>query len=621
MQKITLLLCLLLTGISHMYAQHAKRFKLPAYRTTRERVLTQQRTPVNEQFGKGGFAMPANVRFPGEFEESQAIAISWSFDYDMDGNVIGVDTYSVYGYISAQCAKYISDELPVWIRVPFAADTLSIKSFMSDLGWPLTKNYKFFIADGDDWWIRDFGPNGIYYGNQDNIAFVDLKYYDGRDKDNLFPKVLAQKLGYPNYESTLYAEGGNLVTDGFGKLFYSRMVTDFNTASGVHLPKWSFNQTTDTIKNLFNSTQPINLPSLKCDGGTEHIDLYMKLIDEQTMIVAQYPSQVIAVDRQTIEDNYQTIAAMKSTYNRPFRIYRIPMPTNDDGTYATTCEKIDSDARTFINGITANTIFIYPSYSDDIDGNKVQTDSVTRLFKKIMPGYKIIPIDSRAMTTGGGAIHCITQQIPVENPVLFWHPSIDGLQPIQSSYHIVSKITNKSGIKKAVCKWRKKLDAGWSVVNLTDSAGYFVGDIQPGLLTPNDWFIYFLDVETNNGKRAAKPITGPEGYYQVYFTPNPDTLTLGIESLRITPKNHLFAAYPNPAQQKVYIPFNLLQQAEVTCEIQDITGKKIAVFTENIHAGMNQREFNVAEWPAGIYFYTLYINGEKLDTRKLSVLN
>jgi hypothetical protein len=36
---------------------------------------------------------------------------------------------------------------------------------------------------------------------------------------------------------------------------------------------------------------------------------------------------------------------------------------------------------------------------------------------------------------------------------------------------------------------------------------------------------------------------------------------------------------------------------------------------------MNQREFNVAEWPAGIYFYTLYINGEKLDTRKLSVLN
>jgi agmatine/peptidylarginine deiminase len=128
-------------------------------------------------FGKTGFQMPSNVRYPGEFEESQAVLISWAPDWDSQGNVIGVDTYSVYGWISAQCSKYISDELPVWIRVPFAKDTVSIKSWMSKLGWPLVNNFRFYVFAEDDWWARDFGPNGIYYGSKDSVGFIDLKYY------------------------------------------------------------------------------------------------------------------------------------------------------------------------------------------------------------------------------------------------------------------------------------------------------------------------------------------------------------------------------------------------------------------------------------------------------------
>jgi hypothetical protein len=114
-------------------------------------------------------------------------------------------------------------------------------------------------------------------------------------------------------------------------------------------------------------------------------------------------------------------------------------------------------------------------------------------------------------------------------------------------------------------------------------------------------------------------MNGPEGYYQVYFTPNPDTLTLGAEALRVYPKNYVFAAYPNPARQTVTIPFNMLQAAEVELVVHDITGKKVAAVKEMVKEGMQQQELNVSEWPAGIYFYTLYMNGEKLITRKLTV--
>ncbi len=625
--QITLSIGIALLMSNLINAQNIQKFKHPAARTLKEKQLMLQQTPITDPFGfgkTGGFQMPSNVRYPGEFEESQAIAIAWAPDFDKNGNIIGVDTYSTWGYVSAQCAKYISDELPVWIRIPFAKDSFSIKNMMINEGWPLTKNYKFFVMPGDDWWMRDFGPNGIYYGSKDSVGFIDLKYYAGRDFDDKFPIYLSQVLGYKNFTSTFNGEGGNLMTDGFGRIFYSCVFTDVNTTSGTHFPKWSLTQTNDTIKNLFNDTSLINLPTLNCDGGTGHIDLYVKLMDEQTMFVAKYPDTVTSGDKKIIEDNYQYLATMKSIYNRPYRIYRIPDPTRDDGLYNITCSQMDFDARTFINGVTANKSFIYPSYSDNVDGNKAQTAQVTALYQKLLPGYKVIPIDSRDLTNngGGGAIHCITMQIPAENPVLFWHPSVDGKQPIQSSYHIISKITNNSGIKTAQCYWRKRGDGPYyRVIQLTDSAGYYVGDIVPGNLTTQDWIVYFLTASTNNGKNASKPISAPEGYYRMYFVDSMDNLSLGINKIeQITEKNYLFGAYPNPANNSFTIPFDLIETADIEISITDILGKEIYhVNKTKVSPGLYKENFDATELNNGVYYYTLKLNGEKLSTRKLLI--
>lgn len=614
----------LLTVSAGLSAQQVQKHRLPAARTQEELKLGQERSRLSAdpftQFGKaGGIQMPANVRYPGEFEESQAVAISWSLNYNNQGNPTDVDTTSIYGYISAQLAHYLSEELPVWIRVPSAADSTKALQFMTSLGWPLTHNYRFFVTTCDDWWMRDFGPNGIYYGSQDSVGFVDLHYYDGRDQDNIFPSFLANQLGYKNIVSKMYGEGGNLMTDGFGKVFYSDMFTEANGHYGLHSPEWSSGQTTDTLKNVFNTPETVMLPKLNCDGGTGHIDLYVKLIDEQTLMIAKYPNEVTAGDKKIIEDNVQYLASLKTTYNRPFRLFRIPHPTGDDGTYKdTSCSKLDFDARTFINGITANKTFIYPSYSDDIDGNQAQTAEVTGIFEKIMPGYKVIPIDSRAITTngGGGAIHCITMQIPAENPVLFWHPSIDGIQPKTSSYHILAKVTNHSGIASAVCKWRIKGNAAWNTLNLTDSSGYFIGDINPGTLTDNDQIQYYLTATTNNGKTAVKPITAPDGFYTILFK-----YQTGVSELEeIKAKDHLFGAYPNPASHSFTIPFNLVDQASVQIVLTDLVGKEVmSVQKGRLAAGTYQETMDASQLGNGVYFYSLILNGEKLSTRKLLI--
>jgi agmatine deiminase len=611
-KKLILLISVLVS--TALYAQYPAN-RLPAYRTQAEQQLAVEKASKVQQqsFGKTGFTFPGKVRYPGEFEESQAVCISWSPDYDNDGNVIGIDTYSVYGFVSAQLAKYISDELPVWIRVPAATDTTKVLAFMTSLGWPLTHNYKFFVTPGDDWWMRDYGPNGVYIGNEDSLAFIDLKYYDGRDLDNLFPKIVAAEMGIKNYESTLYGEGGNLMADGFGSVFFSDVMDNANDA----ILGWDSIQTIDSLENLFGATRPVNLKGLKCDGGTGHIDLYTKLVDEQTMLVMEYPSVITATDKKIIEDNYQYLTTLKSTYNRPYRIVRFPMPTGDNGTYnLKTCNQINGDARTYVNGITLNKTYLYPSYSDDVDGNQTQTAKATALFQKHMPGYKVIPIDARAVSPGGGSIHCITMQIPADNPVLFWHPSIDGRGALASSFPIEAKITNRSGIASAVCKWKKRTDNSWSEFTLTASADdMFNGTIQTGLLTDNDTIDYYLVAVTNNGKTAVKPITAPDGFYSITFKPYP----VGLND-EIIPKNYVFGAYPNPANTEIIIPFQLINKGNIELRITDITGKELDYKNlGSVGDGLHKQQVSVGNYPNGMYFYTLYQNGLNIGTRKLII--
>jgi len=611
--KAIMLILLIIMNQSAVLAQAPK--KLPARMTESEKLLQSTGQHQRQVLSKTGVELPANIRYPGEFEESQAVAISWADGYDDFGNPTGnVDTTYEWGFVSAQLADAIQSQAQIWIRVNKPSDTIRVLAFMKNLGAPLY-NYRFYITNGDGWWIRDFGPNGIYYGSKDSLAFIDLKYYPTRDSDDLFPKYLAKQLGIPNYISTLNGEGGNLMSDGFKRIFYSSMLTDENTGT-AHSPSWSTQNVKDTMIHLFNAPEATEIRTLECDGGTGHIDLYLKMIDEQTIMVSQYPKEIKAQDKQIIEDNFQYLTTLKSTYNRPFRIFRIPHPTGDNGKYVdTTCNQINNDARTFVNGLTINKMFIYPSYSDGSTGNQAQTDSVTKLFKYIMPGYKIVPIDSRSISPYAGELHCITMQIPAENPVLFWHPSIDGLNPFGTSFHIIAKITNHSGIQTAVCKWRKKGAASWNSLNLTDSSGYFIGNISDNSLTVDDKIEYYLTATTVNGKTSVKPITAPEGYYTVYFK-----IGTGIDDHMVKEKNYLFGAYPNPAANNITIPYYVnSENGETVINIYSVEGRLIQSVKNSSVYGLNKLNLELNNYTNGIYVYTYTLNGEYIATRKFTI--
>lgn len=599
LSKKIILTCVIILITSAWVKSQVKKYPLlPKYQTEQEKKLARLHPKDEPKILLGADRLPESFSIPAEFEELQAVVISWPRD-EIDGSP---DVSSFYARLFAKVANGIQQEIPVWIRLDEKSDTTAILNYMIKNKTPL-KNYRFFYSPGNTFWMRDFGPLGFYYSDQDSLAFLDLNYYPERDLDDEFPIHLGKELGYNVYSSKLNTEGGNFMIDGLGKAFYSDRIIFDNTAPDGIENQWTDVDVTDTLSRIYNADL-LELRSLECDGGTGHIDMYIKLIDEETIIATEYPAAVTAQDREIVAENLKRIKDNLTSHGREYIIHYIPFATNNSGNYNLTCSKQNDDARGFINGITLNKTFLFPSFSSTQSGNVALDSTVTQLYRKLMPGYKVIPIDSRQLTILAGAIHCITMQIPAENPIRFIHANIRSNQDATAKkYPIKAQITNRSGIKEAKCFWRKRGESIYKSITLADSSGYFVGAIPNEGFSQNDTIQYYLFAESNNGKNMTKPIVAPEGYIEFTFAKKASI----SESIR----QAKFTVYPNPTGKMVFIhvtEFALENQGYLKYTFINSLGQEIVsdiLHLDPIHKVLENSKsdfmIDVTNIPIGIY--------------------
>lgn len=591
MQRILISIIIIAFSIK-LYSQENKHELLPKYQLNYEK---QSEVPAFRNHLKISISQrPDDIIIPAEYEETQAVVIAWPYPW-----FYNEESYHKFW---SKLADVIQHECEVWILVDTYSDTTEVIDAMSQQGVSLY-NHKFIEHPTNSYWVRDSGPWGFYYSDSDSIGIIDLSYYSNRPKDDTIPHTIGRYMAKPVYSSSIKMEGGNFMVDGFGHGFYSNRLNEKN----IDINNWTWQDTYDTITSVFDLSNTTELSTLICDGSTGHIDMYMKLFDEQTLIVSEYPNTMTTTDRDTIEANIARLQMLESTYGRPFKIHRMMLPTNDNGDLPISCDDINSDARGFINGLLVNKTFIMPAYSSINSGN-IQLDSMAvKMYRKLLPGYNIVPIDARLLTPMGGAIHCVTMQIPAENPIRFWHPSIEGMQNDKTSYHLLAKITNKSGIETAKCYWKRKYETIWEVVDLEDSSGFFVGEIPNDNFTATDTIIYYLEATSNNQKTMQKPITAPCGYYSFYFNEN---MSANHSLFKGYNNHYLFSAYPNPVKSYANIQYYMPVSTATSCyiEVFDLQGKiakKIAL--KETGKGLHNIRIDFSNITAGMYFYRLLI--------------
>ena len=80
--------------------------------------------------------------------------------------------------------------------------------------------------------------------------------------------------------------------------------------------------------------------------------------------------------------------------------------------------------------------------------------------------------------------------------------------------------------------------------------------------------------------------------------------------------------YPNPFNPVTNISFELERSAAVSIKIFDISGAEVEAVIENemMKAGTSSVLFNAEKLSTGVYFYSLFADGQKVDTRKMMLV-
>jgi hypothetical protein len=91
---------------------------------------------------------------------------------------------------------------------------------------------------------------------------------------------------------------------------------------------------------------------------------------------------------------------------------------------------------------------------------------------------------------------------------------------------------------------------------------------------------------------------------------------LGINDLTCS-QAELGSAYPNPANEKFTVDYTLTGEQTAQLILLNMLGTKIR--EEPVTGGNGKIQMNVADLAEGVYFYSLYLNGKSVSTRKLLI--
>ena len=551
---------------------------LPHWMTEEESVLWQNyKYPVNPLFSD---PPSSPVRGMAEWEELRGIIITWTS----------------YLSILRQIVDYSQEEGKVFI---ICSDSNSVKSYLQAGGVPLY-NLEFLVTGFNTIWVRDYGPWTAYTNDIDTLNIIDWIYNRPRPLDDVTPLFFANYIGVPIYQTTappydLIHTGGNIMIDGHGTAFSSKLVLNEN-------PSKIETQIDEIMNKFLGIDRYIKMNNLPYDV-IHHIDMHIKLLDEETLLVGQYPPGV--ADGPQIEANLQYVLNnFQTSFGRQYKVVRIPMPPDAYGQYPPS-----GDYRTYTNSMIINKTVIIPTYEYQYD------TTAYRIYREAMPGYNIGGINSNSIIPSLGAIHCIVKEVGVSEPVWISHAKMDSVIYEEDSIAVSAVIKTVSGVSGASVYWTADTSLGFSSAAMQFVSGDTAVGYIPAQPDSTEIFYYIL-ASSNSGRTVTKPIVAPEGYYK-FMVENSVT---DIADNYHPQEFYLSQNYPNPFNPTTKIEFKILDRRFVVLKVYDMLGNEVAsLVNEEKSAGTYEIIFEASDLPSGVYFYTLKAGSFK-ESNKMILL-
>ncbi|MEZ4779803.1 MAG: agmatine deiminase family protein [Flavobacteriaceae bacterium] len=480
------------------------------------------------------------VRAMAEWEEIEYLLITWEPSYP---NILR----QIVAAAVQECKVIITTQ-----------NQTSVSNYLSSNGIDLT-NVTFMNEPWNSIWIRDYAGNTIYSDDVGERALADWIYNRPRPLDDVMPEAHAALVGIPYYGTTtgtndLVNTGGNYMSDGLGNAFASKLILNENEPGNPYGVSPKTEAEIDAIMNAYMGiNRYVKMDVLPYDV-IHHIDMHLKLLDEETLLVSKYPEGV--ADGPQIEANIDYVLSnFQSTFGTPYKVKWIDAPPSTSGSYPDT----GGHYRTYTNAVFVNKTVIIPTYRPEVDGPAIAQ------WQEMLPGYNIVGIDvdnaGENLIASLGAIHCITHAVGVADPLWIVHQPVAESTP-NASVQLDALIKHNSGIATASVFWREE-----GATTFTETPMTFVSDDtwsatvnMPSTLVNVE---YYIEAEANSGKTMVRPIVAPSGFW---------TIQLNSLSTEDWAENNISGPYPNPTTGKVN--FNLNQiSGPVQVKIHSILGQ------------------------------------------------
>ena len=356
-------------------------------------------------------------------------------------------------------------------------------------------------------------PSTYHLNCDDPLQFIYLspeKKPIRTDIDDKAPEFIGLSSDLDMIKLPFAFTGGNVISDGQESAFSTCVILNENLYDGETEEKFL----SDTKKLL--GINQYNIISNFEANGIQHIDCFMKMLDEERLFVIRppedHPSFHIYEDIVTNE-----LSKLRNAYGRPYQILRLD-----------TDRFRGDELAAYSNSLILNKTVYVPLFG-------IKQDSVALAqWAAAMPGYKIkgfnyvirkepsVSDDARTHYgnnigwTGGDALHCRTIAM-WDSQMLYM--SVDRIptyvQP-ENEYpvYVIIKDYSMKGLMNDNLKlsWRTK-GSSWNQIQLQPSGHTDIYKASiPGMATGTT-VEYFISAKDKSGRSETMPRTAPEGVY------------------------------------------------------------------------------------------------------------
>ncbi|GLH73330.1 hypothetical protein GETHLI_18320 [Geothrix limicola] len=264
---------------------------------------------------------------------------------------------------------------------------------------PVLGQVRFHRVPVGDIWLRDTAPIFVKAGGALQAACFRFNGWGGKyvlpGDDQVAPRVAALS-GLPSRVHAWILEGGSVEADGEGTLLTTRQcLLNPNRNPGLDQAalEAALRKDLGAEKVLWLDEGLIN------DHTDGHIDTLARFVA---------PGVVVCMEARDAGDpNAATLArlasdleAMTDARGRKLKVLRIPSPgalENEDG---------ELMPASYVNFYIGNRSVVVPTYGTPHD------EAAVAALAPLFPGRRVVGRSARAILSGGGAFHCITQQQP-----------------------------------------------------------------------------------------------------------------------------------------------------------------------------------------------------------------